>query len=212
MKIERYPNGPLDVNTYLVYSEDTGFAVVIDPSYEVKSVIDRVGEKGLQVEYIINTHSHIDHIAGNKIMHDKVGARIVSHTLARKHIENPSPSMINALPPIDDSPPVDIVVEDGELINVNDFQLIVVFTPGHCPGHICLKSDNALFVGDLLFAGSIGRTDFPNCNSHHMSDSLMRIWSSIPDSFEIFPGHGPPTKHSIEKESNYLYKRMTGNI
>lgn len=211
MRIERYPNGPLNVNTYLVYSQNSNKAMVIDPSYDVRLVIDRIDELELNVEYTINTHAHIDHIAGNKAMKDKTGGKLVSHSIAKKSIENPAPSMVIVLPPMEDSPPVEVVVEDGDSIQVDDLSLNVVFTPGHCPGHICLIADRSVFVGDLIFAGSIGRTDFPNCNPHHMSDSLEKIWTTVPNDFDLLPGHGPISRHSIEKESNYLYRRMTGN-
>lgn len=208
MKIERYPNGMLEANTYLAYS-DMKNAVVIDPSYEVHPVLRRIEELGLNCVYIINTHGHADHISGNSVIKNATSAEILIHENAKDALINPRSNLSISLPPIVESPPADKVLSDNEEILVDeDLKLKVLFTPGHCPGHICLLCEDNAFSGDLLFAGSIGRTDFPNCDIYQMRDSLRRINKEIPDDFNILPGHNETSIHLKEKESNYLYKRM----
>ncbi len=209
MKIERFPNGALDVNTYLVYSEITKKSLVIDPSYEIEPVISRISELGLRVVYIINTHGHVDHIAGNARMKEATGAKILVHKITAPALISPNANLSSMLPPIIKSPPADKLVIDGDEIRIDDdIALKVLHTPGHCPGHICLRYSGGVFTGDVLFAGSIGRTDFPSCDIYQMRDSLRRLNNEIPDDFDILPGHSNTSKHSIEKQKNYLYKRM----
>ena len=134
---------------------------------------------------------------------------IVVHEIDAPGLTDPQLNLSAMVPPIIQSPPANIIVKDNDKIvietKMGPLEFEVWHTPGHSPGHCCLKFHRGIFTGDLLFEGTVGRTDFPGCNPEDMKKSLMRLWDNIPETFEIFPGHNDTTTMAKEKQDNYLF-------
>ena len=160
MIIKRFTVGSLSTNCYVVSCEETKQAAVIDPGLDIEReaepILNHIKQNGLNIKYIINTHGHPDHISGNAFMKKATGASILIH-------ENHH-GRANA----------DKILNDGEVINVGNFKLVVLHTPGHTKSGICLLGDNVVFTGDTLFAGAVGRTDFPGGSFHELMNSIKK--------------------------------------
>jgi hydroxyacylglutathione hydrolase len=174
--------------SYIIADEFTGDAAVIDSSYNAGEIIRVIKAKDLQLKYVINTHSHSDHTAGNQELSSIFGAKIVAHKLARTRF--------------------DIAVDDGDIINVGSIPVKVIYTPGHTPDSICLLVDKKkLLTGDTLFVGECGRTDLPGGNSTSMYKSLFHKLLKLSDDVEVYPGHDygskPVSTIGEERRSNY---------
>jgi glyoxylase-like metal-dependent hydrolase (beta-lactamase superfamily II) len=213
MQIEKIVSPEMEVNTYIVYCPGAKVGFVIDPSYNVKMVINRINELKLDIKYIINTHAHIDHIVGNNQLHNSTNAPILIHENEGQWLVDPAVNPSSIILGNITSPPATQLLKDGDKVTIETklgpLTLIVLHTPGHSPGSICLKFHRGIFVGDVIFEGSIGRTDFEGGDIDLMKKSLMRLWNDIPDAFEIFPGHMNTTVCEKEKKTNYLWRHMT---
>jgi hydroxyacylglutathione hydrolase len=188
MNIKRFIVGWLSTNCYIVSCEKTKEAVVIDPGIEskgeAKKILEFIEENGLQIKYIINTHGHPDHTAGNTTIKEATGAPILIH-------ENDA-SRVNA----------DRKLSDGDVIHVGCFKLLVLHTPGHTKGGISLLGDNIVFTGDTLFSGAIGRTDFPGGSYQELIQSIRHKLFPLPENVEVYPGHESSTTIGNEKKHN----------
>jgi glyoxylase-like metal-dependent hydrolase (beta-lactamase superfamily II) len=188
MIIKRFIVGWLSTNCYLVGCEETGEAVVIDPGMDSKreadQILDYIKQNNLHIKYIINTHGHPDHIAGNTILKKALDAPILIH---EKH-----PAYIKA----------DKKLQDGDSIQVGTLMLMVLHTPGHTPDGLSFLGDSFVFTGDTLFAGSVGRTDFPGGSFQILIKSIKTKLLPLPDSFKVYCGHGPSTTIGDEKKQN----------
>ena len=174
--------------SYIIADDTTREAAVVDSSYNAGEITLILKAKHLKLKYIINTHGHSDHTAGNQELHSFFGAKIVAHKISR----------INA----------DTKVDDGDIIHVGSIPVKVIHTPGHTPDSVCLLVDNQkLLTGDTLFVGECGRTDMPGGNSKSMYDSLFHKLLKLSDDVEVYPGHdyGPKPSSTIgeERRSNY---------
>jgi hydroxyacylglutathione hydrolase len=174
--------------SYIIADEATWEAAVVDPSFNADEIIRVLKAEGLKLEYVINTHGHSDHTAGNEELLSTFTAKTVAHKLSR----------IKA----------DIAVDDGDIIRVGNVPIKVIYTPGHTPDSICLLVDNKkLLTGDTLFVGECGRTDLPGGNSRSMYDSLFNKLLRLDDDVEVYPGHDyglkPSSTIGEEKRSNY---------
>jgi len=182
--------GSMGVCCYVVGCEETHKGLIIDPGGSENSILDLCAREGLQIEYIVNTHFHPDHVCGNAIIKKATGASIIMHEedalfMARPDTENFF-SMLG-LPP---SPSPDLTVKDGDRVTVGTVSLEVIHTPGHTPGGMCLYSPPYLFTGDTLFVGGIGRTDFPGGNHPQMMQAIRSRLLNLPHETVVFPGHG----------------------
>ncbi len=188
MNVKCFKVGYLSTNCYVVSCEETKQAAVIDPGLEseaeAKQILDYIKQNGLHIKYIINTHGHPDHISGNAVMKEATGASILIH-------ENHK-GRANA----------DQKLRDGDVIHVGIFKLAVLHTPGHTKSGICLLGDKIVFTGDTLFAGSIGRADFPGGSFHDLIQSIKTKLLPLPDSFKVYPGHESFTTIGNEKKHN----------
>ncbi len=213
MQIEKFVSAEMEVNTYIAYCPGAKVGFVIDPSYDVNPVIDRINELGLDIKYIINTHAHIDHIIGNTQLFNATKAPILIHESEAQWLVDPRANPSSVLLGNVTSPPAAQLLKDGDKVTIETklgpLTFDVLHTPGHSPGSICLKFHRGIFVGDVIFEGSIGRTDFEGGDIELMKKSLMRLWNDIPDTFEIFPGHMNTTVCEKEKKTNYLWRHMT---
>lgn len=188
MNVKRFIVGYLSTNCYVVNCEKTKEAVIIDPGIENETegnlILDFIKTNRLNVKYIINTHGHPDHISGNNFMKKATCASILIH---ENHKGRANP---------------DGKLREEDLIEVGNFKLVVIHTPGHTKSGICLIGENAVFTGDTLFAGSIGRTDFPGGSYKQLIHSIKTKLLPLPDNFRVYPGHESFSTIENEKKFN----------
>lgn len=194
--------GPLMANCYIIGCETTRVAAVIDPGDEAARILDTAGEKNLKIDYIINTHGHFDHVGANRKLKEATGAQLMIHRQDVPMLRSVSASAAVWGLKAEDSPDPDRILEDGNTIRVGDITLAVIHTPGHSPGGISLHTDKCVFVGDTLFAGSIGRTDFPGGDFNTLISSIRKKLFVLGDDVRVLTGHGPDTTIGREKQFN----------
>jgi glyoxylase-like metal-dependent hydrolase (beta-lactamase superfamily II) len=188
MIFNQYEVGNFSVFCYLIGDEKAKEALFIDPAEDTDRLISEAKSHGLKVKYIVNTHAHVDHIMGNAEMVKKTGAKIIIH-------EDDAPLLVNQPPELlimfkaKPSPPADILVKDGDVIQVGKIGLKVLHTPGHSPGGISLYTDGMVFTGDTLFVGSVGRTDFPGSSWEIMETAIRKKLYALPGDTLVYPGH-----------------------
>jgi len=190
--------GELETNSYILGSEKTKEAVIIDPGDDYEKIIECLKENGLKARSIINTHGHIDHIGADY----KFDIPILIHKEDSHCLTNPEEDVFiffgRRFPPTKPSR----LLKDGDKISVGDIEITVIHTPGHTPGGICLKYDKILFTGDTLFAGGIGRTDFPGGSADELMESIREKLMTLDEDVTIYPGHGPTSTIGDEKRTN----------
>jgi len=197
--------GSMAVCCYIVACEKTGKAAVIDPGGDEKKILAEIKDKGYQVEYIIATHGHPDHVCGNRVLQEATGAKIVMHRLDSLFFNKPEVRSYFSMLGLEPSPPVDREVEEGESIEIGTVSLKVIHTPGHTPGGMCLYNAPDLITGDTLFVGGLGRTDFPGGSHEELLHSITTKLLVLPEETVVWPGHGYGGSRSTigeEKDSN----------
>ncbi len=197
--------GPIQSNCYILACERTRQAAVIDPGGDVDKILMALAKDRLSCVYIINTHGHFDHAAENKRLKEVTGAQLVIHRADAPMIIHQARSSGMWGIQVDNSPPPDRYVEEGEEIVFGDLSLKVLHTPGHSEGGISLVTDKMAFVGDTLFAGSIGRTDFPGGDYEGLLRNVREKIFSLGDEVVIYPGHGPKTTVGRERRTNPFF-------
>ena len=189
-------------NCYIVGCEETLEAVVIDPGDEADKILLALAESSLTVKYIINTHGHFDHISANKKLHEATGAPILAHPLEAPMLSKIEEEAGKWGLPAENSPPPDRLIDDGDTIEFGKITMSVIHTPGHSQGGISLSTDGHVFVGDTLFAGSIGRTDLPGGSFETLKASIQNKLFGLGDAVKVYTGHGPATTIGHEKQTN----------
>jgi hydroxyacylglutathione hydrolase len=197
--------GPIQANCFILGCDKTREAVVIDPGDEANRILSGLQKKALQLKYIINTHGHFDHVGGNKALKEKTEAPILIHRAEAPMLAHLADSAAVWGMHIENSPAPDRLLEDGDRITFGEITLEVIHTPGHSPGGISLYTPKDLFVGDTLFAGSIGRTDFPGGDYDTLIASVRNRLFVLGDDVRVFPGHGPDTTIGTEKKYNPFF-------
>jgi glyoxylase-like metal-dependent hydrolase (beta-lactamase superfamily II) len=177
--------------TYILADENTRESAVIDPSWDLERIFAILNENGWKVKYIINTHTHFDHILGNEQVAAITGAKIIQHKESTEKYDLP--------------------VEDGQIIEVGKMVIRIVHTPGHSKDSISLVVDNDIVLtGDTLFVGNCGRVDLPGSNASEMYHSLFEKIAKLQDSLVVYPGHDYGSKKTStigeEKRTNYVLK------
>ena len=196
---------PFAENTYIAWRPGRADAVVIDPGFEPDAVLDRLRAERLTVAVILNTHGHVDHIAGNAAL--KVAfpdAPLIIGAGDAAMLTDPMLNMSGLAGVAITSPPADQTVREGDVVEAAGLRLEVLDIPGHSPGHVVfvLRDGPVVFGGDVLFAGSIGRTDFPGGDLDQLLGGIRaKLWP-LPDETRVYPGHGPPTTVGDEKRTN----------
>ena len=194
--------GPIMANCYIVGCEETKVAAVIDPGDEADRILIVLAEAGLTVQTIINTHGHFDHVSANQRMKEATGAELLIHALDAPMLSQLSATAAAWGMSSEDSPPPDRTIAHGDVVQVGNIALKVIHTPGHTPGGISLHSNKAVFVGDTLFAGSIGRTDFPGGDFGVLKTSIQEKLFTLDDDVTVYPGHMGLTTIGQEKRTN----------
>ncbi|OGP58617.1 MAG: MBL fold metallo-hydrolase [Deltaproteobacteria bacterium RBG_13_49_15] len=202
MNIQMLTVGPIMANCFIIGCDTTNEAAVIDPGDETNKILFALAKSKLTLKFIINTHGHFDHVGGNKKMKDATGADILIHPLDAPMLKLLSASAARWGLSADDSPAPDKMIDEGDTIEFGRIKLGVIHTPGHTPGGISLHSDGYVFVGDTLFSGSIGRTDFPGGDYGTLISSIQKKLFKLPDSVRVMSGHGPETTIGVEKRHN----------
>ena len=205
MIIKQKTVGSMAVCCYVLGCEETKKGVVIDPGGDETAILAICEHEGLDIEYIIATHAHPDHVCGNKRIQDATGAKILMHADEEQWIQQPNVQQYFSMLGLAFSPPADILVHDGDAITFGQQSLEVFHTPGHTPGGICLYNGTDVFTGDTLFVGAIGRTDFPGGDMRAFMKSIKEKLLVLPDDTVVWPGHGYGGSRSTigeEKRSN----------
>ena len=209
MQIAIFQFSLFGINTYLVFDPETKECAVIDPGMttreEEKAIENFMAEKGLRLTQVINTHLHIDHVAGIPFLQKKYGVKVVAHEgdkfLGDSIAEQAASFGLNL--PIDNIE-ISEYIKAGDKIKIGDGTLDVISVPGHSKGSIALYDREGKFLisGDALFQGSIGRTDLPGGNYKELIDSIRSELLTLPDDTVVFPGHGEPSTIGEEKRYN----------
>lgn len=201
MIIRKLVVGFMEANCYILECEETKAAIVIDPGDDADEILKFIKNNNLKPEFIVNTHAHVDHIMANSALKEKTSALLCAHTEAASILVNPQRNLSFFIGNEIRSPEPDRLLAEGDILKAGTFQLKVIHTPGHSPDSISLLADNCIFTGDLLFAGGIGRYDFPGSSYKLLMDSLKRV-IELDDSLVVYPGHGSETTIGEERRSN----------
>jgi glyoxylase-like metal-dependent hydrolase (beta-lactamase superfamily II) len=193
----------MGVNCYIVGCEETREAAVIDPGGNARAILNLLEKENLTAVYIINTHGHIDHIGANAEVKEATGAKILIHEGDGNMLVNTMSNLSFLMGSRVTSPPADEFIKEGDIIKIgNTVELEVIHTPGHSAGGVCLKTGNIIFVGDTLFQGSIGRTDFPGGSYKQLVTNIKEKLLCYDDDVVCYPGHGPATLIGFERKNN----------
>lgn len=208
MIIESAAVPPFEKNGFVLACERTLEGVIIDPGDEIETLLAFVERRAIVVKYILLTHAHMDHVSGVARAKRALGAPIGLHRddlfLYDRAVQQGQAFGIRVEAP----PPVDFFYDGPGPWRFGDYEVWVHHTPGHCPGGVCLRVGKSgevgrqLFVGDTLFAGSIGRTDLPGGDHHTLIQSIEDVLFAFGDEAEVFPGHGPSTTIGRERRTN----------
>lgn len=202
MIVRHLVTGPLQVNTYIVGDEVTGDAVVIDPGGSAEQILRLAEREGLTLRRIINTHAHFDHVSGVQDLKELAGIPFALHEADLPILQSyPRQLLYFGLLP-KDPPEVDEYIQAGDEIAVGEIRLRVLFTPGHTPGHVTFVTPGVALVGDVLFQGSIGRSDLPGGDYKQLMRSIREVLLPLRDDTVVYPGHGPATTIGQEKLYN----------
>ncbi len=199
MNVAYYPVGDYLANC-VILSDPQGRTAVIDPGDEAPRLLQRLGDKAAQVEAILLTHAHFDHILAVRELQEATGAPLFIHASDAPALSDASLSLI----PSYRRPYVlcaDRLLQDGDTVTVGSLALTVLHTPGHTPGSCCYGCEDVLIAGDTLFAGSVGRTDLPGGNTAVLFESLRRL-AALPAEWRVIPGHGEETTIGYECRYN----------
>jgi hydroxyacylglutathione hydrolase len=199
--------GLLEVNCYILGDEETKEAVVIDPGGDEDAILDVLNHHKLQLKLIIDTHGHFDHVDANQPLKAATGAKIAIHEADARMLAQPSSEAMFFTGNRLRLSQADILLKENDILTFGQYRLKVLHTPGHTPGGISLLLEDHpyVYVGDLLFAGSIGRTDFPGGDYDALINAVRTKIFPLGDSYTVYPGHGPVTTVDQERKYNPFF-------
>ena len=194
--------GVMGANCYLFACDRTKQGVLIDPGAEGQRIYNWVKQKGIQVKYILLTHGHVDHIGAVDELRELTGAKVGIHLLDAEMLTDGRQNLSSYFGPALVLQPADLLLQDGQVITVGEETITVIATPGHSRGSVCLLTSHGVVSGDTLFAGSIGRTDFPGGSLEQLLQGVEEKLMVLPDVTGVFPGHGEETTVGRERREN----------
>jgi hydroxyacylglutathione hydrolase len=209
--VKTFTFNPVQENTYLLYNEKRDCCIIDPGCYfpeerkELKTAVENDGSKPV---LLLNTHCHLDHVFGNKFVHETWGLLLHLHQNEEKLLEYAPVSGEKWGMPFENYSGPLIYLPPGEKIQLGDDELQILFTPGHSPGSVSFYNEEGGFVigGDVLFRESIGRTDLPGADFDTLIDSIQTQFFTLPDDTKVYPGHGPATTVGYEKANNPFLK------
>ena len=208
MIIEKITVGPLSTNCYIVGDEEGGECFVIDPGAEAKRIVDSIKKLNMKVKNIIATHCHYDHISAISEVSTATGAEILIH-IEDAGLLNDSKKNLSFWFDVEEEFEIKKrFIKDGDILKIGKLRGEVIHTPGHTPGSISIKMNKNIFTGDLIFAGSVGRTDLPGASQVKLFESIKKKILPLEDDVTILPGHGPETTLLKEKKENPFVKQL----
>lgn len=206
LRVEKVVVGPLMVNSFIVWDEQEKTGIVIDPGEDADKIVGKIESLGIEIDAIVATHCHFDHIGGTAPLIQKIGGDFVIHEddlfLVRESVDSGRKWGFH----IEQPPDPTRFVNDGDSIMVGRFELKVIHTPGHSPGGISLYHEGIVFAGDALFQRSIGRTDFPKSSWEQLERSIKTKLYTLPVDTIVYTGHGPSTTIGEEKKHNMFVR------
>jgi glyoxylase-like metal-dependent hydrolase (beta-lactamase superfamily II) len=188
--LKMMPVGPIQANCYILGCKKTMEGVVIDPGDETFRIVKELSRSGLKIKYILITHGHPDHTGAARELKGIINAPVLIHRLDSRGLDFPS----------------DGSLADGQEIEVGTYRIKVIHTPGHSPGGVCFYAPGAVFTGDTLFAGSIGRTDFPGGDHRRLITGVKEKIFPLGDDLRVYPGHGPASTIGQERTRNPFFR------
>ena len=205
LRVESFSLGPLQTNAYLLINAEGNRAVVIDPGMNPARLVKRIAELELQVEAILLTHAHFDHMGGLEEVRQAAGCPVYLHDLEADWLtdarKNGSARWSDVTPPIV-AEPAEHALDEGQTLELIGLSFQVMHTPGHSPGSVSFLYDTHLFSGDVLFRQSVGRTDLPGGRDVDLHNSIANKLYKLPSDVTVYPGHGPRTTIGYEKANN----------
>jgi glyoxylase-like metal-dependent hydrolase (beta-lactamase superfamily II) len=201
VRVTTFTVGAFQENCYLVEDDDTRAAALVDPGSESAKLIAAIQSSGAQLQVIWLTHAHVDHLGAIGGVKARWNVPVYLHPLDRPlyRVADRQAELYGM--EFDEAPAPDREFSDGQTLNLGDLTFEVMHAPGHSPGHVVIHGHGVAFVGDCLFAGSIGRTDLPASKGADLEKSLERI-TALPEDTVVYPGHGPATTIGEERETN----------
>ncbi len=194
--------GDLQANCYIVGDPETKEVAVIDPGDEGERIYKHITQNGFSVKYILLTHGHADHISGVKYIKERTNALIAIHQKESEALIDSRENLAALMGRECIQSPADVLLADEDTIAVGKHMFVVLYTPGHTQGGICILVDGHLFSGDTLFLKSIGRTDLPGGDYETLIQSINTKILPLPEETIVYPGHGPQTTVAEEKTGN----------
>ncbi|UCH34212.1 MAG: MBL fold metallo-hydrolase [Armatimonadota bacterium] len=213
MFTRRLPIGPIETNAYIIAHEASREAIVIDPGGPPAPILKILKDQDFELQAIVNTHGHGDHMAGDLLLKQATGAPVWVHEADAAMLTDPHANLL-AWSGFDvETAPADRTLREGDVITIgeghaDEIKLHVAHTPGHTPGGMSLIGDGVVFSGDCLFAGGIGRTDLPGGSEYQLLTSIRDKLLSLPDETIVYPGHGPETTIGEERRRNPFLREL----
>lgn len=206
MIVKRIPAGIYAANCYVIYSETENEGIVVDPGGDVDDILKFINDNDISIQYIVLTHGHGDHIGGAMELKKKLDVELLIHEADEDMLKDANMNLSNimAIGSIEITP--DEFLSDGDIIEFGDVKLLVIHTPGHTLGGICLYADDSLISGDTLFKGSVGRTDLVGGDYETIIKSIREKLLVLPGHTTVYSGHGPETSIEEEKHNNPFLK------
>ncbi|HTS43893.1 MAG TPA: MBL fold metallo-hydrolase [Puia sp.] len=207
LSVKCFTFNPVQENTYVVFNEKDACCIIDPGCYfgnERRSLEEFIDEEQLSPKFLLNTHCHLDHVFGNKFVHDRYGLTLHLHEKEKEVLDYAPTSGLQWNMPFENYRGNLIFLNEGDSIFMGDDEIKVLFTPGHSPGSICYYCEKQHFIigGDVLFRLSIGRTDLPGGNFKTLLQSINEKLFVLPDKTIVYPGHGEPTTIGFEKKNN----------
>lgn len=207
MKIEKFDRNKYGVNTYIVYDEDNKDAVIIDPGLSYSQIVDFVEKHELKPLAILLTHGHIDHIADAELVKNKYDIELYTHQLGDEMLTNPDMNLSPHFGYKNFYLKADKFFKDKDVLTFGNLKFEVIHTPGHSQDCVTFVIEDALFTGDTLFKGSMGRVDLPSSNPEHMQASLFKL-KQLEADYKIYPGHSGNSTLEVEKTTNPFMRNL----